>query len=95
MRRTQRSDHRVDTRWQAQHLDAVFLNLLEAPTLTEKRISRIQRPELSMPQGLPAAFSVVADCSCTGFEYRSLDRFQVTLGHVEAQFLHERSACAA
>ncbi|MNN80191.1 hypothetical protein D3C81_1969020 [compost metagenome] len=70
------------------HLDLPLRDLLDRTGLTDEGVATLQRTELPLPEDLPAATVVVADASGTGRKDRSLHRFQVTSGHIEAEFVH-------
>src|SRR5690606_20602433 len=55
--------------------------------LAEKRVAAFERTKLSFTRHLPGAAVVIADAPGTGIKHGLLDRVDVTVRNVDAQFV--------
>jgi len=65
-----------------------FLNLLDLPRFTYKRLTAIQRSKLTQTQHLPRAVVVSTDPPATGGEYGVFDLLHMTGRNKKAELIH-------
>ncbi|MNN61506.1 hypothetical protein D3C81_1767460 [compost metagenome] len=71
------------------HLHLPLGYLLDGPSLAEVGLAALQRAELALAQGLPAAAVIGADAPAAHGEHSLLHGFQMALRNVKAQLVHQ------
>lgn len=69
-------------------LNLPFLNLLDLPRFTNKRLTAIQRSKLTQPKHLPSAVIISADPPTPGSEHSTLDHLDMTGRNKKAELIH-------
>ena len=85
----QRQHHSANQLVTDHKLNLPFLNLLDLPRFTNKRLTAVQRAKLAEAEHLPGAMVVSADPSATGGEYGTLHVVDVTGWSKKAELVHD------
>ena len=70
-------------------LNLPFLNPLDLPCLSNKRLTAIQRSKLASAKHLPRTVVIVTDPPTTGGEYSPFDHFDMTVGNKKPELVHD------
>src|SRR5690606_39845263 len=71
----------------ADHLDTKLAHFFQFAVLAEKRVTALERTKLPFAGHLPGAAVVIADAPGTGIKHRLLDRVDMRVRNVDAQFV--------
>ena len=69
-------------------LNLPFLNPLNLPRLTDKRLTAIQRPKLTRAKHLPGTVVIVTDPPTTGSEYGPFDHLDMAVRNKKGELVH-------
>ena len=69
-------------------LNLPFLNLLDLPRLTNKRLTAVQRSKLALTERLPGTVVIVTDPPTTGSEHSPFDHLDMTVRNEKRQLVH-------
>lgn len=70
-------------------LDLPLLDPLDLPSLTNERLTAVQRPKLTRSRHLPRTAVIVTDSPATGSEYGFLDHLDMTVGNKKRELVHD------
>lgn len=69
-------------------LNLPFLNPLNLPRLTHKRLTAVQRSKLARPKHLPSTVVIVTDPPTTGSEHSPFDHLDMTVRNKKRELVH-------
>ncbi|SMQ26424.1 hypothetical protein SAMN04488483_2952 [Pseudomonas helmanticensis] len=69
-------------------LNLPFLNPLNLPRLTNKRLTAVQRSKLTQTKHLPSTVVIVTDPPTTRSEYSPFDHLDMTVRNKKRQLVH-------
>ncbi|MCY1401549.1 hypothetical protein D9M71_166700 [compost metagenome] len=84
----ERRHYRIDQVILDNQFDFPLFNLLNHPSLPEKRLAAVQRAELALAKGLPRTAVIIADSPPSGGEYGTFDSLDMAWWHEEAELVH-------
>ena len=70
-------------------LNLPFLNPLNLPRLTDKRLTAVQRSKLTRAKHLPRTVVIVTDPPTTGSEHSPFDHLDMTVRNKKRQLVHD------
>jgi len=82
------SHHITNQRVTNDKLNLPFLNPLNLPRLTNKRLTAVQRSKLTQAKHLPRTVVIVPDPPTTGSEYSVLDHLDMTVRNKKPKLVH-------
>ena len=88
MAQLESSHHITNQRVTNDKLNLPFLNPLNLPRLTNKRLTAVQRSKLTQAKHLPRTVVIVPDPPTTGSEYSVLDHLDMTVRNKKPKLVH-------
>ena len=88
MTELQRRHHGNDQLIRNDKLNLPFLNLLNLPRLTDKRLTAVQRPKLASAKHLPGAVVIVTNSPTSGSEHSALDHLDMAVRNKKGKLVH-------